>query len=93
MAQVVRAEDADTRLGLAGTGFRDFTRIAAGSPEVWRDIFDSNRPAVLQELDDFLRVLRDWRAALADESDPHTLESLLEQAALARRFWGGRNPP
>lgn len=92
MAQVVRAEDADTRLSLAGTGFRDFTRIAAGSPEVWRDIFDSNRPAVLQELDDFLRVLREWRAALADESDPDTLESLLEQAALARRFWGGRNP-
>ncbi|HET8597755.1 MAG TPA: prephenate dehydrogenase/arogenate dehydrogenase family protein [Castellaniella sp.] len=92
MAQVVRAEDADTRLSLAGTGFRDFTRIAAGSPEVWRDIFDSNRPAVLQELDDFLQVLREWRAALADESDPDTLESLLEQAALARRFWGGRNP-
>ncbi|MGA0585471.1 MAG: prephenate dehydrogenase, partial [Castellaniella sp.] len=31
MAGIVRAEDADTRLSLAGTGFRDFTRIAAGS--------------------------------------------------------------
>ncbi|CAM5779111.1 prephenate dehydrogenase/arogenate dehydrogenase family protein [Castellaniella caeni] len=91
MAQVVRAEDADTRLGLAGTGFRDFTRIAAGSPEVWRDIFFSNRAAVLGELADFERVLGRWRAALEDDSHPETLEAMLEQAALARRFWGGRN--
>src|SRR5690606_12450945 len=39
MGQVAGAHDADRRLGLAGSGFRDFTRIAAGSPEVWRDIF------------------------------------------------------
>ncbi|MGB6241567.1 MAG: prephenate dehydrogenase/arogenate dehydrogenase family protein [Castellaniella sp.] len=92
MAQVIRADDADTRLGLAGTGFRDFTRIAAGSPEVWRDIFFSNRSAVLSELDDFVQVLDTWRAALNDDTHPETLETLLEQSALARRFWGGRNP-
>ncbi|MFT0533321.1 prephenate dehydrogenase [Castellaniella hirudinis] len=92
MAQVAHAEDADTRLSLAGTGFRDFTRIAAGSPEVWRDIFASNRQAVLHELDDFERTLLHWRNALQDESHPETLETLLEQSALARRFWGGRMP-
>ncbi|MGB6009149.1 prephenate dehydrogenase [Castellaniella sp.] len=92
MTQVVRADDADTRLSLAGTGFRDFTRIAAGSPEVWRDIFFSNRTAVLQELDDFARMLDLWRSALDDDTHPETLETLLEQSALARRFWGGRNP-
>ncbi|WP_322994520.1 prephenate dehydrogenase [Castellaniella sp.] len=92
MAQVAHAEDADTRLNLAGTGFRDFTRIAAGSPEVWRDIFVSNRQAVLHELDDFEQTLQQWRIALQDESHPETLETLLEQSALARRFWGGRMP-
>lgn len=90
MAQVAHAEDADTRLNLAGTGFRDFTRIAAGSPEVWRDIFVSNRQAVLRELDDFEKTLQSWRAALQDDAHPETLETLLEQSALARRFWGGR---
>ncbi|MFA5663253.1 prephenate dehydrogenase [Castellaniella sp.] len=92
MAQVVRSGDADVRLNLAGTGFRDFTRIAAGSAEVWRDIFLSNRTAVLGELDEFMHVLQQLRASLQDPSDPEALEALLEQAALARRFWGGRNP-
>jgi prephenate dehydrogenase len=91
MAQVVRAEDADVRLNLAGTGFRDFTRIAAGSAEVWRDIFLSNRDAVLSELDEFDRVLQALRATLEGEPDPAALEAMLEQAALARRFWGGRS--
>ena len=91
MAQVIRADDADTRLNLAGTGFRDFTRIAAGSAEVWRDIFLSNRTAVLRELDDFEQVLQQLRATLEGDSDPSTLETLLEQAALARRFWAGRS--
>jgi prephenate dehydrogenase len=91
MAQVVQSADADVRLSLAGTGFRDFTRIAAGSAEVWRDIFLSNREAVLRELEDFSRVLGDMRATLEGGTDPQALETLLEQAALARRFWGGRN--
>jgi prephenate dehydrogenase len=91
MTQVIRADDADTRLNLAGTGFRDFTRIAAGSAEVWRDIFLSNRAAVLRELDDFDQALQLLRAALEGATDPAALETLLEQAALARRFWGGRS--
>ena len=91
MAQVIRADDADTRLNLAGTGFRDFTRIAAGSAEVWRDIFLSNRTAVLRELDDFEQVLQQLRATLEGNPDPAALETLLEQAALARRFWAGRS--
>lgn len=91
MAQVSRASDSDTRLALAGTGFRDFTRIAAGSAEVWRDIFLSNRDAVLHELDAFSQMLEALRRTLEDEPDPRALEAFLEQAALARRLWDGRS--
>lgn len=92
MLQVVRAPDADMRLNLAGTGFRDFTRIAAGSAEVWRDIFCSNRAAVLRELDGFTQALAELRAALESApDDARPLRALLDQAAVARRFWDGRS--
>lgn len=90
MSQVIRADDSDSRLNLAGTGFKDFTRIAAGSPEVWRDIFSSNRTAVLQELNEFNLVLAEFKTALENQ-DYALLEKILEQAAIARRFWGGRS--
>src|SRR3546814_8390569 len=89
MAQVAGAHDADSRLSLAGTGFRDFTRIAAGSPEVWRDIFLANRKAVLAELDEFKIELARLEQTLQNGSE-HELHDFLERAALARRFWGGR---
>ncbi|MDD4872222.1 MAG: prephenate dehydrogenase/arogenate dehydrogenase family protein [Kiritimatiellae bacterium] len=41
-----------------GTGFRDATRIAAGSEEIWHDILKSNQRAVLQELSEFEKVFK-----------------------------------
>lgn len=90
MAQVAASADADLRLSLAGTGFRDFTRIAAGSPEMWRDIFLANREAVLSELAQVRDLLAQAEQALA-EGDGQQLFDLLERAALARRFWGSRS--
>jgi prephenate dehydrogenase len=86
MEQVAEAADAPTRLGLAGSGFRDFTRIAAGSPEMWRDIFLSNRDAMLAELADVRAVLDRAERAIAD-GDGAALLTLLETAARARRNW------
>ncbi len=86
MAQVCEAEDARTRLALAGSGFRDFTRIAAGSPEMWRDIFLSNRSAMLAELAALRAVLDRTEAALA-AGDGASLQQWLQDAALARRAW------
>lgn len=90
MAQVASAADSDQRMGLAGTGFRDFTRIAAGSPEMWRDIFLANRQAVLHELAQFRTMLEHAEQTLRDE-DAQGLYDFLERAALARRFWGSRS--
>lgn len=86
MAQVASADDAALRLALAGSGFRDFTRIAAGSPEMWRDIFLSNRDALQTELAAVRAVLDRVERAMAD-GDGATLEALLSQAAQARRNW------
>jgi prephenate dehydrogenase len=86
MAQVAQAADATTRLALAGSGFRDFTRIAAGSAKMWRDIFLSNREAVQTELTAIRKVLMQAEAALQAQ-DGFSLQALLEQAAQARRNW------
>ncbi|HEY9279949.1 MAG TPA: prephenate dehydrogenase/arogenate dehydrogenase family protein, partial [Eoetvoesiella sp.] len=90
MGQVAGSHDSDRRLGLAGSGFRDFTRIAAGSPEMWRDIFLANREAVLSELQEVKAALTQAEKAL-DEKDGVALHNFLERAALARRFWGSRS--
>ncbi len=90
MTQVASAADSDLRLGLAGSGFRDFTRIAAGSPEMWRDIFLANRDAVLAELAEVRAALQQAEQCLARE-DGQGLHDFLEKAAVARRFWGSRS--
>ncbi len=86
VAQVARSEDADERLALAGSGFRDFTRIAAGSTEMWRDIFLSNRDAMMAELAALRTVLDSAERAL-DQRDGAALESLLDEASACRRGW------
>ncbi len=86
MAQVAGEPDAAQRLALAGSGFRDFTRIAAGSPEMWRDIFLSNRAAMQAELAAVRAVLDQAEQALA-AGDGAALLGLMERASQARRNW------
>jgi prephenate dehydrogenase len=90
MWQVASAANSDLRLELAGSGFRDFTRIAAGSPEMWRDIFLANRDAMLAEMQEVRKALDHAEQALRAE-DGKQLFDFLEKAALARRFWGSRS--
>lgn len=90
MWQVASADNADLRLRLAGSGFRDFTRIAAGSAEVWRDIFFSNKAAILQELAQVQNAFQQAESALRNE-DEQALFDFLEKAALARRLWASRS--
>jgi prephenate dehydrogenase len=84
--QVAAAPDAAMRLALAGTGFRDFTRIAGSSPEMWRDIFLSNRQAILSELAQVQATLDAYRDALQADDVPQ-LDALLADASETRRGW------
>ncbi len=86
VAQIADASDAELKFALAGGGFRDFTRIAASSPEMWRDIAIANRDALLDDLDAYrarLDTLRAWIAA----GDRNAIEALFAKASAARSEW------
>ncbi|MDE1998153.1 MAG: prephenate dehydrogenase/arogenate dehydrogenase family protein [Burkholderiales bacterium] len=80
-------------LSLAGPGFRDFTRIAASEPTIWRDILLSNREEILKQsasfreaLEQLERQMRDWNGG--------PLQDLIQTASDARSQWqlGGKTP-
>ena len=88
MVSVLNSEDAQEKLQHAGAGFRDFTRIAASSPEMWRDICLANRTAILKELDQYLSVAGHLRELIANE-DAAGLEKAFAKASKARQAWDG----
>ncbi|TWI51680.1 prephenate dehydrogenase [Pseudoduganella flava] len=77
---------ADLLFQYAASGFRDFTRIAGSSPEMWRDISMANRVALLAELDAYMAQLTQLRAQLA-AGDGAGLEAVYGNAQRARRNW------
>jgi len=84
--ELAQREDGDTFFRLAASGFRDFTRIAGSSPEMWRDIALANRQALLTELDAYLDALQTLRAAVSAE-DAATLLEMFTRARTAREHW------
>ncbi len=71
----------------AASGFRDFTRIAGSSPEMWRDIALNNRAALLLELDAYLANATHLRNLLAASNETE-LFALMARAQDARERWG-----
>jgi prephenate dehydrogenase len=78
--------DAEELFRFAASGFRDFTRIAASSPEMWRDISLANRAALLEEVAAFRRQL-DRVASMIATADGEALEAVFAHARSARRDW------
>lgn len=80
---------------LCAGGFRDTTRIASGSPDMWRDILVANRRSVAQALDGFIAALRPLRRAVA-AGDAGRIEAFLRTAKQRRDAWlgarSGRRP-
>ena len=61
-----------------GNGLRDTTRVASGSPELWREIVGQNRPEVLRALRDYQDHLQCLTAAIANEDDLQLLQQLAD---------------
>ena len=73
-------------LSLAGPGFRDFTRIAASDPSVWRDILMSNREEILKQSERFRHTL-DAMEHVIKAGNLEALEDLIRSASDARAGW------
>ena len=73
-------------LSLAGPGFRDFTRIAAGDPSVWRDILMSNREEILKQSERFRHTL-DAMEHVIKIGNLEALEDMIRGASDARSGW------
>jgi len=73
-------------LALAGPGFRDFTRIAASEPNVWRDILLANREELLAQSKIFQRALQAFEQTIAS-GNAEALESLIGKASDTRAHW------
>ncbi|MDD2915952.1 MAG: prephenate dehydrogenase/arogenate dehydrogenase family protein [Gallionella sp.] len=83
---LAQRDNRDLLLSFAASGFRDFTRIAASSPEMWRDICLANREALLQELQIYIAELTRMSAALAT-GDAARLEQTFHTARELRAGW------
>jgi len=87
VSEIAARDNAAELLGFAAGGFRDFTRIAASSPEMWRDIALQNRAALLAELDRYGAQLAVFRE-LVDKGDGPGLERLMSEARASRQSLG-----
>jgi len=84
--ELASRENAQQIFDLAAGGFRDFTRIAGSSPEMWRDICVSNRDVILDELNAYRAELARIEALLR-AADGEGLERLFATARDARNRW------
>ena len=76
VAQIAADPDAARKFALAGAGFRDFTRIAASSPDLWSDVCVANRDALGDELRQHRNLLAELQQAI-DECDRRSIAKRL----------------
>ena len=78
--------DAQALFGFAASGFRDFTRIAGSSPEMWRDIALANRETLLFDIEEYQQQLAELARRLR-QADGAEIQSVFEAARSARNAW------
>ncbi|MDQ8017100.1 MAG: prephenate dehydrogenase/arogenate dehydrogenase family protein [Bordetella sp.] len=78
--------DGSQFLALAGSGFRDFSRIAASDPAMWRDVLLANREQVLLQSQAFRKALLQMEALIA-AGDGNSLEQAIAAASRTRAQW------
>ncbi len=79
-------ENGKEYLSLAGPGFRDFTRIAASEPQMWRDILIANRDELLAQSKIFQQTLQSFEELISSGSGD-ALQALIRQASETRAQW------
>lgn len=89
---VLSPEHSKMQTTLCGNGFRDTTRVASSSPEMWRDIALSNRAQLLRALGDFAETLDQFRRFL-ERGDAEAISGLFKQAKGRRDRWLRRACP
>jgi len=75
---------------LCANGFRDTTRIASGSPEMWRDIALANRKNLARILGVFIEDLQEFKLAL-ENGERKVIEEFFEKAKQRRDGWSGQD--
>ena len=83
---LAQRDNKELLLSFAASGFRDFTRIAASSPEMWRDICLANRDALMVELQQYAGELYVLHQALQNH-DAAKLEEMFSLAREVRSAW------
>ncbi len=81
---VLNAQDSDVLLEFAGGGLKDYTRVAASSPEMWAQIFKANKSHLLEAISMFKDSLGEIEEAIENE-DFDTLKKKLDKAARTKR--------
>jgi prephenate dehydrogenase len=84
--EIAARPNAEQLFSFAASGFRDFSRIAGSSPEMWRDISIANKTALLSEITAFENELSQLKQLLKNE-DATGLQVLFERASVARNNW------
>jgi prephenate dehydrogenase len=83
---IANRPDAEALFGFAASGFRDFTRIAGSSAEMWRDIALANRAALLADIEAYQQQLAELAQRLR-EADGAEIERIFVAARSARNAW------
>ena len=88
LAATVKKADSDNGImhTLAAGGFRDTTRIAASSPDMWEQICMTNGDNIVQLIDDYMVVLQDMRADIASRSGEKLHEFFADTAEYRRSY-------
>ena len=87
---IAQKNNTDTLLEFAASGFKDFSRIAGSSPEVWKDISLANKEAILNDLKLFIKEI-DKTSNLIKNNDNDALEKYFEVASKIRQNWIKKN--
>jgi prephenate dehydrogenase len=83
---ITHRKNANELLKFAASGFKDFTRIAASSPEMWKDITLANKKFILEDIQLFENQIKLLKEAIEQE-DTKKILALFENASKTRNEW------